>query len=338
MPNEFLHCNACFTYLTSSTAQETQIRFWLTECGHVICLLCLKKHGNTSQKNSSTTTENVCPMCNAKCSAVELTDQLPPNLNMFFRPAYEIMDETADVLKFQQTNTFALLRFLKDKVAKQKQLLDKAKDELLQFKDTKNQLQAIKKENQRLKAQIQDIRTSLAANETTESPSKLNSRNNLGTRLYSPSIRTPRKLSGDRHSNYASPNQACKPRTPNPPTRLSLPDSSSPVQHSYYNNNGSGFISDNQSLWSRGDRNYRFDDGPNHLSHDRSSIGKSPTKSYSTFVDDDYEKYTQRSRLQSFPRPGTISSARVSWSQLHGDTGNITRLGLRPGLRSKPFY
>ncbi|RIB06539.1 hypothetical protein C2G38_2046707 [Gigaspora rosea] len=282
MPNEFLHCNACFTYLTSSTAQETQIRFWLTECGHVICLSCLKKHSDTSQidipfhkhntfineysENSSTTTEHVCPMCNAKCAAVELTDQLPPNLNMFFRPAYEIMDETADVLRFQQTNTFALLRFLKDKVAKQKHLLDKAKDELLQFKDTKNQLQAIKKENQRLKAQIQDIRTSLAANETTESPSKLNSRNNLG-RMYSPSIRTPRKVSGDRHSNYASPNQACKPRTPNPPSRLSLPDSSSPVQHGYYNNNGSGFISDNQSLWNRGDRNYRFDDGPNHISY-----------------------------------------------------------------------
>ncbi|CAG8688295.1 15376_t:CDS:2, partial [Dentiscutata heterogama] len=137
MSNEFLHCNACFAYLTSSTAQETQIRFWLTECGHVICLPCLNKHGETSQENSSTTTEHICPVCNAKCAAVELTDQLPPNLNMFFRPAYEIMDETADVLRFQQTNTFSLLRFLKDKVAKQKQLLDKAKDELLQYKDTK---------------------------------------------------------------------------------------------------------------------------------------------------------------------------------------------------------
>ncbi|CAG8595189.1 10727_t:CDS:2, partial [Scutellospora calospora] len=223
MLNEFLHCNACFAYLTSSTSsttRETQIRFWLTECGHVICQSCLNKHGDTTQDNSSTATEPICPVCNTKCAAVELTDQLPPNLSMFFRPAHEIIEETADILRFQQTNTFSLLKFLKDKVAKQKQMLDKAKNELLQYKDTKNQLQAIKKENQRLKAQIQDVRSSIAANETTESPSKLSTR----------------------HVSQG-------------------PDSNSPVQHGYYNYNTDGFISDNQSLWNRGDGNYEVLNG-----------------------------------------------------------------------------
>ncbi|CAG8565729.1 12532_t:CDS:10 [Cetraspora pellucida] len=261
------------------------------------------------EESSSTATEHTCPVCNIKCAAVELSDQLPPNLNMFFRPAHEIMDEAADVLR--QTNTFSLLRFLKDEVTKQKQMLDKAKDELLQYKDIKNQLQAIKKENQRLKAQIQDVRSSIAINETTESPSKLNS-----------SLRT-RKLSGDRHSNHSnhvSPNQ---PRTPNPPTRLSLPDSSSPV-HSYYNHNGNGFTPDNQPLWNKSEG---FDDGvmSNKINHDKGFIGQSSNKTYSAFINDGYEKYSQQSRLQSFPRPGTASGTRMTWNQLHNDAGYLTR-------------
>ncbi|CAG8737489.1 21540_t:CDS:10, partial [Racocetra persica] len=265
---------------------------------------------NECSESPSTATEHTCPVCNIKCAAVELSDQLPPNLNMFFRPAHEIMDEAADVMR--QTNTFSLLRFLKDKVTKQKQMLDKAKDELLQYKDIKNQLQAIKKENQRLKAQIQDVRSSIAVNETTESPSKLNS-----------SLRT-RKLSGDRHSNHS--NHICKPRTPNPPTRLSLPDSSSPVQHGYYyNNNGNGFTPENQSLWNKGEE---FDGGvtPNQINHDKGFIGQSSNKTYSTFIGDGYEKYSHQStRLQSFPRPGTASGTRMTWNQLHNDAGYITR-------------
>ena len=44
---EFLHCNACFTY--PSFSQDDQIRFWLTECGHVVCHSCLNKRVEANQ-------------------------------------------------------------------------------------------------------------------------------------------------------------------------------------------------------------------------------------------------------------------------------------------------
>ncbi|GBB96261.1 hypothetical protein RclHR1_08720001 [Rhizophagus clarus] len=71
---EFLHCNACFTY--SSSSKESQIQFWLTECGHVACKACLNKNGEARQEGSSNVAEHTCPVCNTRCAAVELTDNV----------------------------------------------------------------------------------------------------------------------------------------------------------------------------------------------------------------------------------------------------------------------
>ncbi|PKY42735.1 hypothetical protein RhiirA4_442159 [Rhizophagus irregularis] len=328
---EFLHCNACFTYPSSS--KENQIRFWLTECGHVVCKSCLNKHGEASH-DSSNVTEHTCPVCNTRCAAVELTDNLPPNLGAFFRTTYDILDEAADVMRFQKTNTISLIEFLKHKLHKQRQMLDKAKNEILQYKDMKNELQNLKEENRHLKSQLQEVRpntSSTSVKRPIESPIKLNN--------------SPLKLHKSPTQNRdldISPSQTCQPKTPNPPKRLTLSTSiNSPMrplifkqqsQQKYDNyssqlehQNNNGLPYSNQISWNYGVGNYDGYDGISDR-RDARAMPSPSNKCYSvSFSESNCDQYPRKISN----RPGTASSTRMTWSELR----NSNRIARHDVLR-----
>ncbi|GES82530.1 RING finger protein 212B-like isoform X1 [Rhizophagus clarus] len=338
---EFLHCNACFTY--SSSSKESQIQFWLTECGHVACKACLNKNGEARQEGSSNVAEHTCPVCNTRCAAVELTDNLPPNLGAFFRSTHDMLDEAADVMRFQKTNTISLIEFLKDKLHKQKQMLDKAKNEILQYKDMKSELQNLKEENRRLKSQLQEARPSTQSTSVKrpiESP-KLND--------------SPRKLHKSPTQNRdldISPSQMHQPKTPNPPKRLTLPTSiNSPMcplifkqqsqqkydnyssQHEYQNNNGLPY--NNQLPWNYGVGHY---DGYGGISdrYDARDMPSPSDKCYSlSFSESNFNQCPQKIFSTKFSRPATASSTRMTWNELRNSNCTSKRdvLKIDPGSR-----
>ncbi|CAG8515484.1 63_t:CDS:2 [Acaulospora morrowiae] len=289
---EFLHCNSCFAYSSFATREE-QIRFWLTECGHVVCQSCLYK-SEPNKVNSSTPSEPTCSVCNTKCATVELTEKLPPNLNMFFRPAHEILDEASD---FQQKNTFSLLGFLKDKVVKQEQMLHKMKTELLQNRDMKNQLQVLEEENQWLKTQLQEARL-----QTPELPMRLN----ISPRVHPES---PSK----NHTQYHVSSK--KLRTPNPPSRLSLSTTNSPTRATY-NQEKCYIRSDtqfkNQSSWNDSVENYEGFDGGGMANP---IVVRCERRIMPPFVESKFKQYSQQQSVQLFFRSSTASSTRMTWNE-----------------------
>nr|CAG8480508.1 9186_t:CDS:2 [Entrophospora candida] len=220
----YLHCNVCFAYsgpLCEDNEKE-EIRFWLTECGHVICHKCIKTNkinvdsnkgvdaekfkgeGNGNSTNAkvkdksfsiATTAETICLVCNAKCVVVECNDNLPDELITYFKPVHEIID-------FQQTNTASLVNFLKDKLVKQNKMLDKAKNELLNCKNLKRDFNHLIDDNKRLKRQLHELK---------ELQHERNSKKQ------------------DRPSTKSIPRCTYPPpSTPNPPARLSLPTTNNP--------------------------------------------------------------------------------------------------------------
>ncbi|RIA86119.1 hypothetical protein C1645_780361 [Glomus cerebriforme] len=334
MYTEFLHCNACFTY--SSSPKEDQIRFWLTECGHVVCESCLSKHGEASRDISSNAMEHTCSVCNTKCATIELTDKLSPNLGAFFRSAHEMLDEVADVMRFQKTNTTSLIEFLKDKLGKQRQMLDKAKNELLQYKDMKNELQNLKEENRRLKSQLQEARPSTPVKRPIESPIKPNT--------------SPRKLHkspAQNHNLDISPSQR-QPRTPNPPKRLSLPTSpmffKQQSQQDYYNYSSQYEYQNNNQLpyncqtsWNDSVGNYDgYDGGSGASRYDTRAMPPPSNECYSVPLSESiYNKYPQKISNATFSRPGTAPSTRMTWNELRNTARNdVLKMKVKdPGSR-----
>ncbi|KAK9766199.1 hypothetical protein K7432_004882 [Basidiobolus ranarum] len=156
---EWLHCNSCFRDpLSFDKNLQLSLQFLnVTECGHIVCQQCFKKDSNNLPSQ--------CPVCQTTCAAVPLGDKFPSKIKHFFRPSISILEETLEVMKFQQTNMLGLIRFLKSKVSKQKEVLNKAKNELLNIKDLRKSIQTLTNENEILKSRLTGVRNAVSTND-----------------------------------------------------------------------------------------------------------------------------------------------------------------------------
>ncbi|KAF9582463.1 DiGeorge syndrome critical region protein 14 [Lunasporangiospora selenospora] len=64
-------------------------------------------------------------------------DDLPPQCRIFFRSPQSILSETVDALKFQDEHMKTLVNYLKDRASRQRQILLRARDEVLNVKAMK---------------------------------------------------------------------------------------------------------------------------------------------------------------------------------------------------------
>ncbi|CAJ0902930.1 22631_t:CDS:2 [Entrophospora sp. SA101] len=150
--------------------EKEEIRFWLTECGHVICHKCIKTNkinvdsnkgvdaekfkgeGSKSKKvndgddynNKECNNEAIFSnnnagkdgnSTNAKVKDKSFSIATTAETICLVCNAKCVVVECND--NFQQTNTASLINFLKDKLVKQNKMLDKAKNELLNCKNLK---------------------------------------------------------------------------------------------------------------------------------------------------------------------------------------------------------
>ncbi|CAB4440201.1 unnamed protein product [Rhizophagus irregularis] len=210
-------------------------------------------------------------------------------------------------------------------------MLDKAKNEILQYKDMKNELQNLKEENRHLKSQLQEVRpntSSTSVKRPIESPIKLNNSSiNHQLKIVILNI---------------SPSQTCQPKTPNPPKRLTLSTSiNSPMrplifkqqsQQKYDNyssqlehQNNNGLPYSNQISWNYGVGNYDGYDGISDR-RDARAMPSPSNKCYSvSFSESNCDQYPRKISN----RPGTASSTRMTWSELR----NSNRIARHDVLR-----
>lgn len=79
-------CNSCF--LSKGTSN---VPYYCTSCSHVFCRNCLSNY------------ENFCLICKAKCRVLEINQNLPENIRVFFDKAAvkQKMEEAEKIFQFQ---------------------------------------------------------------------------------------------------------------------------------------------------------------------------------------------------------------------------------------------
>ncbi|RKP37817.1 hypothetical protein BJ085DRAFT_34780 [Dimargaris cristalligena] len=142
-PELWVHCNRC----KSSAAAD----YWLTECGHILCQQCIPvSEGSFRGGGGSVLTippsDVACPVCHEICNLAPINEQLAPKIQRYFYTTELLIDEHHEIVKFQLRNSAQLIAYLKAKVERQKQVLRRAKDELLNMKELKRQVRELQAE------------------------------------------------------------------------------------------------------------------------------------------------------------------------------------------------
>ncbi|RUS31094.1 hypothetical protein BC938DRAFT_478468 [Jimgerdemannia flammicorona] len=230
--SDFLHCNNCFLlYTLAPNADNT---FYLIECSHVLCKACLKSGNRAPSDTGASGTANVpsdtcftafCPLCKDRYSFAELNDKLPQTIERFFKPAQELLDDAYETLQFQNRNLLGLVRYLNDKVAKQRKVLESAKEEIKKAVGYRKALHAVQEENKVLRAELTSGGDAGAEGaKRRRVPSSRSSESRSGgseirvASTSSSNSRIPLLQVSPNDQRHLHP-----PRTPNGPARLSLP-------------------------------------------------------------------------------------------------------------------
>lgn len=127
----FVYCNICHRRHSNGDPLR------LTSCAHILCSL----HVNN---------DNICPVCNSHDISVIKLDadkNLPNDVTSFFEPLPNLLETIYNVSQFQQQALVNQIQYyqthcvkLREKVARQQQLLYKAKQELDGVTQLKNRI------------------------------------------------------------------------------------------------------------------------------------------------------------------------------------------------------
>lgn len=166
-PLPWLHCNECSRGFdhhnkvddrpTALGARQVNVSksdlvFALTSCGHVYCENCILQRQQQLRQQPKPRYEFTCPLCNGPAMCYKLEGALPRRIEQYLRPPTALLEEAVGVMLFQLGNASELIRGLRVKVAAQKDLLSKAKSELVQQKKSRELPQA---ENEALRRQLE---------------------------------------------------------------------------------------------------------------------------------------------------------------------------------------
>ncbi|KAI8369363.1 uncharacterized protein BYT42DRAFT_584093 [Radiomyces spectabilis] len=104
---------------------------------HITCELCFTVHSRKNRKvKMNHPYDNIIQSFNSADRCPHL-QQAPPTMDILFKPVVSLLGNLQQVTQFQITNMQRVVRHLKAKVAKQKELLAQARIELAKARDYK---------------------------------------------------------------------------------------------------------------------------------------------------------------------------------------------------------
>ncbi|KAH6593248.1 hypothetical protein BASA50_007454 [Batrachochytrium salamandrivorans] len=110
----------------------------------------LAQRGNMQQKTLSTMV--VCPVCTLSVNMVQLDNKIPEDVQKVFMPMTSLLEDAAQVSRFQQENTSALLHALKQS---NQFLSRKAMEYQRKYREAQQLWKNMKLENEQLKRDMQ---------------------------------------------------------------------------------------------------------------------------------------------------------------------------------------
>lgn len=129
---EYIVCSKC--HLTLDHSNQSQ--FYLTSCTHSLCAGCLWPSPSSPPVDPHAV-EVVCPTCSFEGRIIKLDGRLPEGISHCFKPSRQLLDDLGIALEFQMGNLKEQVAWLKEKVVKQRAVLNKIKDELQRSREVK---------------------------------------------------------------------------------------------------------------------------------------------------------------------------------------------------------
>ncbi|XP_039769871.1 RING finger protein 212B isoform X2 [Ornithorhynchus anatinus] len=127
---DWFHCNQCFC--------KDAAPFFVTNCGHIFCRKCVL--------------EEKCAICGTACKHLVLSENLKPQVKMFFKSpketALRYLSHVSQVWTFQKKQMDLLIAFYKDRLSKLELTVQETQQRVA---NQEKELAVLKKENGELK-------------------------------------------------------------------------------------------------------------------------------------------------------------------------------------------
>ncbi|KAJ3372011.1 hypothetical protein GGF31_002273 [Allomyces arbusculus] len=167
---EWIHCNACHRDpwtssrlappATGPAAGNPLTAFHVVSgCGHLLCHDCLAACPQQQHDPESGAVLVPCPVCHAATAPVlpvlvPGTNQLAGDVAPYFRPVADQLATALDAYRFQLDNAASLMRYLRGRLTRYQDLLNRARHDLIQSRQVKSECARLQEENAQLRQQV----------------------------------------------------------------------------------------------------------------------------------------------------------------------------------------
>ncbi|XP_025115888.1 probable E3 SUMO-protein ligase RNF212 isoform X2 [Pomacea canaliculata] len=140
---DWLHCNLCFLQPGDGTP------FHITSCGHIYCDGCVEKGSKVS-----------CSMCASKCSTLELSGKMKPDVESFFLDPVDVLNKAfkkfVQTWEFQRNHRRRLFSHMSAKVLELNKMVLEATKVVSKMQSLEKEVIKLREENIYLKKLLQD--------------------------------------------------------------------------------------------------------------------------------------------------------------------------------------
>ncbi|KAI1795905.1 hypothetical protein LXA43DRAFT_990016 [Ganoderma leucocontextum] len=190
---EFVSCGICQLEYIDESGALSNVPFWLTECGHVVC----NKHLNADQS---------CAECGSTgIHVLAMARDLEPPMANWFESTPAAFDAVGYALRFQLNTMASLVRFYKKKYLQYRPLYERLKEEHTEAKRLRKLVDDLRSENQGLMQHLQGLGGDLGDNFAGRKRRRIDNESHYGAQRTS------------------SPRSVASLSTPVGPNRLTLP-------------------------------------------------------------------------------------------------------------------
>ncbi|KNE55238.1 hypothetical protein AMAG_01151 [Allomyces macrogynus ATCC 38327] len=167
---EWIHCNACHRDpwtssrlappATGPAAGNPLTAFHVVSgCGHLLCHDCLAACPQQQHDPDTGAVVVPCPVCHAAPAPVlpvlvPGTNQLADDVAPYFRPVADQLSTALDAYRFQLYNATSLMRYLRGRLTRYQDLLNRARHDLIQSRQVKSECARLQEENAQLRQQV----------------------------------------------------------------------------------------------------------------------------------------------------------------------------------------
>ncbi|KAG0141257.1 hypothetical protein CROQUDRAFT_686170 [Cronartium quercuum f. sp. fusiforme G11] len=163
-PFQFLGCCNCYRDLASNGKRSSRVKknsttFWLLECGHLSCAICLGYEAGQPNPHQ----DHQCPMptCNSSHSAiheVKATEPIHSSIGSYLLPHRALTDQLASSWAFQFEHMSLRIQNLRKRVESQRTALENSVIQLQALRSLRGELAELKVVNHQLRLELEHAR------------------------------------------------------------------------------------------------------------------------------------------------------------------------------------